>query len=80
MEDEKELNFDYIKDLSDEDLIHKFNKGVGIYAWGNSRAKYVSKLHKEFLRRDFDASLIVTENTMSLAKRIKLVNNKIVYE
>ena len=64
----------------DEKLIEIFNHEVGITAWGNARAEYLDAMRYEFLRGDFDSSLIITKNTFSLARRIKQENRKIVYE
>lgn len=64
----------------DEKLIQMFNHEVGITAWGNARAEYLDAMRYEFLRRDFDSSLIITKNTLRLARKIKQVNGKIVFE
>lgn len=65
---------------SDEKIIEMFNHEVGITAWGNARADYLHTMRNEFLKRDFDSSLIISENTLRLAKKIKQVDGKIVFE
>lgn len=63
----------------DEKLIEMFNHEVGITAWGNARAEYLDAMRYEFLRRDFDSSLIITEQTFCFAKKIKLENRKVIF-
>ncbi|WP_313504744.1 hypothetical protein [Kaistella carnis] len=64
---------------SDKKLIEMFNKEVGITVWGNARAEYLHVMRNEFLRRDFDSSLIISEQTFCLAKKIKVENAKLVF-
>lgn len=56
-----------------------FNHEVGITPWGNARADYLYAMRNEFLRRDFDRSLIITEQTFCFAKKIKLENRKVIF-
>ena len=65
---------------NDKELIEMFNEQVGITAWGNARADYLHTMRNEFLRRDFDSRLIITESTFRLARKIKQVHGKIVFE
>lgn len=63
---------------SDKKLIEMFNKEVGISAWGNARAEYLQVMRNEFLRRDFNSSLIISEQSFCLTKKIKVENRKVV--
>lgn len=65
---------------SDEKLIKMFNHEVGITAWGNARADYLHAMRNEFLRRDLESDLVITKNTLRLARKIKQVNGKIVFQ
>lgn len=73
-------DFNYVSELSDLELVEKFNREVGSNAWGNARAQYINKIHNEFLKRNIDSSLIINKHTMSLAKRIKLQDGVIVFD
>ena len=77
MEDLKTQFKNQFNGYTDSELIDTFNKGVGIKAWGNARAIYFEALRKELIKRNFDTSLIIKENTFSLARKVKLVGNKI---
>lgn len=77
----KNDQYGFIKKLSqlkDEQLIEKLNKQVGNKGWGNARANYLEALKKELLKRNFDCDNIITNDVMSLAKKIKLENNRLV--
>lgn len=77
----KNDQYGFIKKLSqlkDEQLIEKFNKQVGNKGWGHARANYLEALRKELLKRNFDCGNIITNDVMSLAKKIKLENNRLV--
>lgn len=69
-----------MKDYSDNNLIQVYNKEVGNLGWGNSRAEFLEALHSELIQRDFDTSLIVTNNEMSLKRKVKLFENKIIFD
>ena len=63
--------------MTDEELIESFNHEVGLNAWTNSKAIYLSALHDEFIRRKWDYSIIGDKNKLSFKTYIKLVANKI---
>ena len=58
--------------LSDEGLIERFNKEVGNPGWTSSRASFLSALHKEFDRRNFDYRAIGNHERFSLRHKIAL--------
>lgn len=58
--------------LNNEELIKTFNGGVGIKAWGNGRAAYVSCLEKEIIKRDFDSSILFGEDKYGQGKSFHL--------
>jgi hypothetical protein len=80
MNTNKNYDFGYITELSDEELISRFNREVGIRAWGNARSAFLNKIHDEFLKRKFDSRLIADKETMSFARKVKIENNRIVYQ
>lgn len=65
---------DGFKKLTDEQLIDTFNRQVKVKAWGNARSAYIKALKEEFLTRNFDSSLIITTQSFSFAKKVKLQN------
>ena len=65
--------------LTNQELTERFNLEVGNQGWGNARAAYLSSLHNELLRRNFDASLFANEKTMSLARKVKFEGGKVVF-
>jgi hypothetical protein len=64
--------------LSDERLIMTFNKEVGNKGWGTARAAFLSALHSEFIRREFDFSAIGNKRSLSFRNKIKLTNKVVV--
>ena len=66
--------------MTDEEIINAYNREVGMHGWGNSRANFLSALHDEFIRRNWDYSLIGDKRSLSLSKRVKLVNEKVEFE
>ncbi len=77
MEDLKTRFEKHLNGYTDSELIDTYNKSVRIKAWGNARAIYIEALRKELIKRNFDNSLIIKENTFSLSKKVKLTGNKI---
>lgn len=80
MDTNNNYDFDYVSELSDQELVEKFNREVGVNAWGNARAQFLQKIRHEFLKRELDCSLIIDETSMSLANRIEIQAGVIVYE
>jgi len=66
-----------LEKLSDEQLVETFNRLVGIQGWGNARAAYGSALRKEFMKRDFDSTLIIGSDTLSFAKKVILQHKRL---
>ena len=64
---------------TDEELIEFYNREVGQNGWVSTRATYLYCLHKEIESRDFDSSLIIRGNIMSLTQKIKLQEGKLIY-
>ena len=67
------------KEITDEELIRRFNEQVGVRGWVSARGAYVAAIHVEFDRRGFDYSLIGDSISLSFKNKIKLVGKKIVY-
>jgi hypothetical protein len=68
-----------LEKLTDEQLVETFNRLVGLQGWGNARAAYGSALRKEFMKRDFDSTLIIGSDTFSFAKKVILQNKRLVF-
>jgi len=68
-----------LEKLTDEQLVETFNSLVGLQGWGNARAAYGSALRTEFMKRDFDSTLIIGSDTFSFAKKVVLQNKRLVF-
>ena len=65
------------KNLSDDELIKTFNREVRNNGWGTARAAFLSALHSEFIRREFDYTAIGNKQSLSFRNKIQLTNNVI---
>lgn len=67
---------------TDQQLLETFNHGVQLRVWGTARMKYIHHLKNEILARNWDASILFSEdkNTFSLAKRVVLENGKLMFQ
>lgn len=78
----KKNPFEYqesLEKLSNDQLIEAFNLHVGVQGWGNARAAYSSALRNEFLKRDFDSTLIISAYTFSFAKKVVMQNKRLIF-
>jgi len=76
----KELYEEYLEkfqNMDNEQLINTFNDDVGKSGWVSARAKFISAIHNEFIRRGFDYSSIGDDKKLSIKNKIMLENNKI---
>ena len=64
--------------LSNEEIIERFNREVGIRAFGIARQGYLSALRHQIEKRRIDCSEVVSETGMSFANKVDLVNNKMI--
>jgi hypothetical protein len=64
--------------LSDSEIIDAFNREVGNQGWGSIRAAYLSAIHKEFSRRNFDFSEIGNEQELSFKRKVELVGKQLI--
>ena len=69
---------DELKNMSNTELINRFNKDVRNKGWASARASFLYSMHHELLSRGFDCSTIIDSNSMSMAHKIKLENNKLI--
>ena len=65
---------------TNQELVKAFNREVGKESLVNGRADYLFHLHRELVVREFDCSAIVNGRTLSLAKRVRLVENRLVVQ
>ena len=67
---------------TDHQLVESYNAGVQLRVWGTARMKYIHHLKNEILARNWDASILFSEdkNTFSLAKRVVLENGKLMFQ
>ncbi len=61
------------KDVTE--LIAIFNSDVGNSGWATARMHFLEALKNEFLSREIVCSSFISENTMSLKSKIRLVGN-----
>ncbi len=69
---------DVLRSCTNSELVERINREVGIPHWVSSRADYLAHLYVEFLTRDLDCSSFIQDDTMSIAKRLRLVGNEVV--
>ena len=65
---------------TDDELIKSFNNEVGNPGWTSARGTYLHVMRNEFMNRSFDSSLIISDNTFKLAKKIVIRNNIVVFK
>ena len=67
---------------TDQQLVDSFNHEVKLKVWGTARMRYLHYLKNEILTRNWDASLLFSEdkNTFSLAKLVVLENGKLMFQ
>ncbi len=67
---------------TDQQLVDSFNHEVKLKVWGTARMRCLHYLKNEILTRNWDASLLFSEdkNTFSLAKPVVLENGKLMFQ
>lgn len=74
--------FDYftyeLSDITNEELIERFNREVGIRAFGVGRQGYLWALRNQLEKRQIDFSEVGDEKGISYANKVLLVNNKMI--
>ena len=65
-------------DLSDNEIIERFNLEIGNKGWVSARGAYLVALQQEFRRRDWDYSDIGDEKSLSLKNMVKLCDKKLI--
>jgi hypothetical protein len=63
---------------TDEELVAAYNREVGKENWVNGRADYLYHLQQELVVREFDISAVVSGRTLSMTKRVMLVDHRLV--
>lgn len=63
---------------TDQELVQAYNREVGKDNWVNGRADYLFYLHKELVVREMDCSAVMNGRTLSMLKRVTLIDNKLV--
>ncbi|NLR93740.1 hypothetical protein [Flammeovirga agarivorans] len=67
-----------LSSLSDDELIHSFNKEVGNLGWTSTRGAYLSALNDAISQRNFKGTpLIIKGGRMSIKRHISLRNNQL---
>lgn len=73
--------FDYFKqeliELTDEEFVSRFNREVGIKAFGVARQGYLWAIRNEFERRNIDYSDIGSSDSISYKNAVYLKNKKL---
>ncbi len=68
----------YFSELTNTELIEKFNREVGIYAFGVARQGCLKALENQLVKRGIDFSEVGDKTRMSYATKVDLVNNKMI--
>ena len=63
--------------LTDLELVDCFNQQVGNSGWTSTKAIYLAVLHKEFITRRFDYSIIGNQESLSFKYKIQLRGRKV---
>ena len=79
MENLKNEFISLFRELTDNELIERFNQSVGISAWTTARRCYVKTLFDELQFRNFDCTTVERGNTFSLQHQVALVENRLEY-
>ena len=66
-----------LRNITDEELIERFNKDVGNPGWVAARGRFHHAMSEEFVRRGFDYTAIGDEHSLSWAQKIEL-NGKLI--
>lgn len=80
MTDQLEAKYGFAKQLSqlsDTELIDRFNAEVGNRGWGNARMYFLHCLRAELNSRSFDSTCVVSDSGLQLRKQVRLVNGKL---
>lgn len=62
-----------MKASTNEELVGALNRQVGNNGWSSSRGAYLAALHKELEARDFETSLVITGNSLSIKYKVEMV-------
>jgi hypothetical protein len=63
---------------TDAQLIDAYNREVKKVTFRNDHIDYLQHLHKEMVDREFDCSAVMNGRTMSMERKVRLVDNKLV--
>ncbi len=63
---------------TDQELVAAFNREVGKENWVNGRADYLFHLHKEMIGRELDCSAVSNGRSLSMTRRVTLIDNRLV--
>ena len=74
---DKEWDF---SEYSDEQLVERFNGDVGKPGWVAARGRFHHALFSEFRKRGIDFSCIQSGDSISLARKVRLVGKKLEVE
>lgn len=66
-----------LEELSNNELISRFNNDVGHSGWVSARANFLSAMRQELLKR-FDCSEVINESGMSMKYKVQLQDNKLI--
>ncbi|MDM1549336.1 hypothetical protein HX096_15890 [Empedobacter falsenii] len=67
------------RELTDNELVERFNQNVGNSSWNSARRCYVKTLFDELQYRNFDCTTIERGNTFSLQRYVILIENRLEY-
>ena len=80
MTDQLEAKYGFAKQLSqlsDTELVGRFNAQVGNRGWGNARAYFLHCLGAELRHRSFDSTSILASSGLQLRQTVVLVEGKL---
>lgn len=68
-----------LENLSDDELIARFNRDVGLKVWVSARGRWTAEFRSEVARRGWTyPSDWMSEQNLSFQNKIQLIDNKIV--
>ena len=70
-----------VAELTNEQLVARFNREVGNRAWGNARMYFLSCLGDEIRKRDFDSTIVHSDGGgLKLSRRVRLIDGRLELE
>ena len=70
-----------VAELTDQQLVARFNREVGNRAWCNARMYFLSCLGDEIRKRDFDSTIVHSDSGgLKLSRRVRLIDVRLEFD